>query len=119
MTAMYPQISTRYRLITGFGSTHRRLFGYLSARMGLEVPLEELRLITGDAVHTERRLRELRDLGAEITMSEGGGLRSCRMRLPDNMADASYQWIVRRIGADHNLTELDRRLLLDSLIPPS
>lgn len=46
-----------------YGAVHQRIYNYLSARVGQEVTGEELRVLTGDAVHTERRARELRDVG--------------------------------------------------------
>lgn len=115
MTATFPHIPSRYRLIRGFGAAHRRLFVYLADRQGQEVSIDELRLLTGDAVHTERRLRELRDLGAGITMTESGGHRGCRMVVPEDLTKVGHDWIIRQVLGDASLQVIDRDQLLHSL----
>lgn len=117
--AVYPRVPTRYRVVTGFGSAHRRLFGYLSEREERDVPIEELRLLTRDAVHTERRLRELRDLGAVVAMSEVGGQRTCRMQLPVDLTTAAHEWIVRKVVADGSLDDIAREELLHMVDSPN
>lgn len=112
MEAIYPQIPEKYRLVRGYSKAHRRLFGYLFVRQNLYVSVDELRLLTGDAVHTERRLRELRDLGIVIDMSESDGHRGCRLSLPDSLTAVARSWIVRQVGADKSLDEEKRRQLL-------
>ncbi|TFC26434.1 hypothetical protein E3O53_07880 [Cryobacterium sp. TMT2-18-3] len=118
-TAVYPRVPARYRNVAGFGAAHRRLFGYLAEREDRDVPIEELRLLTRDAVHTERRLRELRDLGALVTMSEVGGQRTCRMQLPTDLSAAAHQWIARKINADGSLDEVAKNDLLHVLDSPN
>lgn len=49
-----------------YGRTHALLLGYLWQRVGRPVSASRLRLLVGDQVHTERRVRELRDLGFAI-----------------------------------------------------
>jgi hypothetical protein len=63
MTRLYPALPAKYLKVRGYGEAHARLLAYLSQRVGTDVSAGELRMLTGDAVHTERRARELRDLG--------------------------------------------------------
>lgn len=46
---------------------HEELFTVLLKRIGTTVPAALLRIVTADSVHTERRLRELRELGFDIS----------------------------------------------------
>jgi hypothetical protein len=45
---------------------HEELFTILLKRIGTTVPAALLRIVTADSVHTERRTRELRELGFDI-----------------------------------------------------
>jgi hypothetical protein len=117
--AVYPRVPAKYRIVTGFGAAHRSLFGYLVEREGRDVPIEELRLLTRDAVHTERRIRELRDIGAVVTMSEAGGQRTCQIQIPVDLSAAAYQWISRKIDADDHLSEAAKDELRHVINTPS
>ncbi|MFJ9676622.1 hypothetical protein ACIRP2_00970 [Streptomyces sp. NPDC101194] len=48
------------------GKTHERLFSLLQESLAQPVPATMLRIVTGDDVHTERRARELRELGFDV-----------------------------------------------------
>jgi hypothetical protein len=52
--------------VRNFGSIHALLLAYLCERVGRPVPASRLRVLTGDQVHSERRMRELRDLGFRL-----------------------------------------------------
>jgi hypothetical protein len=55
-------------LTVPYGSRlHEELFTILLKRIGTTVPAALLRIVTADSVHTERRTRELRELGFDIT----------------------------------------------------
>ena len=49
-----------------YGGVHPVLLEYLVRHVGHYVPASRLRVLTGDQVHTERRVRELRDLGFDV-----------------------------------------------------
>lgn len=54
-----------------YGSrTHEELFSVLLDYRGRTVPSALLRIVTADSVHTERRTRELRELGLDIDASK-------------------------------------------------
>jgi hypothetical protein len=50
------------------------LFCLLHQGIGEEVPGSLLRTVTADSIHTERRIRELRELGFSIVSSESEGI---------------------------------------------
>jgi hypothetical protein len=59
--------------VRGYHSVHSLLLEYLARHLGEPVAVSRLRVLTGDQVHTERRVRELRDLGFDITWKKTGG----------------------------------------------
>ncbi|WP_433490597.1 hypothetical protein [Nocardia grenadensis] len=75
------EIVRRYRdvipekyLRVPYGSrTHEELFGVLFDDKGAPVPAARLRIVTADSVHTERRTRELRELGLDIDATKANG----------------------------------------------
>lgn len=65
--AVVPQnlLTTPYR-----GETHERIFSLLEESFGRPVPAAMVRIVTGDSVHTERRARELREIGMDVVSYE-------------------------------------------------
>jgi hypothetical protein len=59
--------------VRGFARLHATLYAYLERHAGRPVAATRIRILTADQVHTERRVRELRDLGLAIATSEAGG----------------------------------------------
>ena len=56
-------------VIRRYTTPHPDLYALLASRAGEEVPGWRLRLLSGDKIHTERRTRELRDLGLSVDVS--------------------------------------------------
>ena len=52
--------------VRGYRGIRLILFEYLGMHVGDPVSVPRLRALTGDQIHTERRLRELRDLGVRL-----------------------------------------------------
>ena len=77
---------------------------------------DELRLLTGDAVHTERRARELRDLGLQIETFSSGGLSIYVLKngTPD-LAAGARATAARNIRNDKALGPAEREHLITSL----
>jgi len=73
MVARYPGIPDHLRKVRGFSTAHKRLLAMLAERRGRPVSVDELRLATGDAIHTERRARELRALGFAVETRHTAG----------------------------------------------
>jgi hypothetical protein len=59
-------LPTRVLTVSGYQSPHPLLYGYLAEHHGQRVPSWRLRVLTADQVHTERRVRDLRDLGLDV-----------------------------------------------------
>ncbi|MCY7288395.1 MAG: hypothetical protein LH624_09135 [Cryobacterium sp.] len=74
MRSGYPYAPEKYLRVRGYGQVHSRLLAYLAPRIGTDVSAAELRMLTADAVHTERRARELRDLGLRLDARESSGV---------------------------------------------
>lgn len=67
-------------LTVPYGSrVHEELFSMLLQRKRRAVPGEMLRVITADAVHAERRVRELRELGLDIIPGKTDGANVYRL----------------------------------------
>lgn len=56
--------------IRRYTTPHPDIYAVLASRVGEDVPAWRIRLLSGDATHTERRTRELRDLGLRIAVVE-------------------------------------------------
>ncbi|MFJ8627854.1 hypothetical protein ACIRD3_34150 [Kitasatospora sp. NPDC093550] len=67
------RIPERYLTVPYGSRTHEQLFSMLLRRLGQPVSAALLRVVTRDSVHTERRTRELRELGLDIATSHEGG----------------------------------------------
>ncbi len=67
------KIPDRYLKLPYGSRVHGELFTILLQRQGTPVQAALLRVVTGDSVHTERRVRELRELGLDIQTSKESG----------------------------------------------
>jgi hypothetical protein len=67
-------IPEKYLRIPYGSRVHEELFSVLLARRGTPVRTDQLRIVTADSIHTERRTRELRELGLDIEASKSNGL---------------------------------------------
>jgi hypothetical protein len=115
------RIPDAYLDVKGYSGVHPILFEYLSRHAGKPVQASRLRVLTGDQVHTERRLRELRDLG--LTLSSNKVADDDQYVLGSGPPDLDY---AARFQAEHNIRS-DRGLsgakkesllaLLDAISP--
>ncbi|MER6380705.1 hypothetical protein ABT274_12070 [Streptomyces sp. NPDC001127] len=67
-------IPEKYLKVPYGSRTHEELFSVLLQRRGEPVEASVLRIITADSVHTERRMRELRELGLDIQAAKAQGV---------------------------------------------
>ena len=67
------RVPPEYLAVRKYGTTHQLLAAYMFRQAGRPVPASRLRLLTGDQVHTERRVRELRDLGLNVEAARVAG----------------------------------------------
>ncbi|MGO8758028.1 MAG: hypothetical protein ACLQG3_07885 [Terracidiphilus sp.] len=67
MTELYAnQIPDKYRVVHGYSSVQPIILQYLAQHVGNPVRSSKLRVLTADQIHTERRVRDLRDLGFDV-----------------------------------------------------
>ncbi|MUU70537.1 hypothetical protein [Pseudarthrobacter sp. GA104] len=113
MRSTFTQIPEKYLRVSGFSRVHAMLLAYLVPRVGTAVYADELRMLTGDAVHTERRARDLRDLGFALLASDHPGGQA--YTLVDSVPAAQTAAVIlihRNIRQDKTLSENSRARLL-------
>ena len=76
--------------VGGYGRTHQVLLSYLTVCSPDQVSADRLRVLTAEQVHTERRVRELRDLGYDVRAVKAAGQNQYRLAVaaPDLIAGA-------------------------------
>ncbi|MFI2279729.1 hypothetical protein [Nocardia beijingensis] len=74
------KIPDKYLVIRYRSKVHESLFSILLHHMDEPVSADWLRLSTGDSVHTERRTRELRELGIRIDTGTESGVNVYTLR---------------------------------------
>ncbi len=65
-TRFHGRVPDSYLAVRGYKAVHPVLLQYLAQHVGDPVPGAKLRVLIGDQVHTERRVRDLRDLGFDV-----------------------------------------------------
>jgi hypothetical protein len=77
MSSVLPEahrvLPAAYFVVRGYSGIHRTIFAYLDRHSGRPVSALRLRVLTADQVHTERRVRELRDLGLRVESTRESG----------------------------------------------
>jgi hypothetical protein len=100
--------------VHGYATVHALLLEYLISHIGQPVPTSRLRLLVGDQVHTERRLRELRDLGFGLTWKRVAGEDQYVLVNPKPDLDhAARSQLALNIRADKQLSRDARTTLLE------
>jgi hypothetical protein len=106
-------IPLKYLVIRGRSSPHAEILAYLALRVEKPVRADELRILTGDAIHTERRTRELRDLGFGIVARHTAGADTYTLSsiTPDYRWAAVHQVRKKIAGAGDLSREMKDELL--------
>src|SRR5947209_11247358 len=60
------RVPEKYLVVHGYKSVQPILLQYLAQHVGNPVRSSKLRVLTADQTHTERRVRDLRDLGFQV-----------------------------------------------------
>jgi hypothetical protein len=109
-------VPEKYLRVRGYGGVHPQLFAYLSRRVGQAVSASELRVLTADAAHTERRVRELRDLGFDIVAAHSAGSDIYRLtsKTPD-LHKGALPIAQLNIKADRDLNASERVAFLRAI----
>ncbi len=92
------RVAQEYLKVPPYGGVHPRLFTYLATHVGQDVPAARLRVLTGEQIHTERRVREFRDLGLKLSWRGSGD--NVIYRLASIGPDLDY---AARFALDHNI----------------
>jgi hypothetical protein len=107
------RIPDRFLQVRGYRGVHPILFEYLAQHAGEPVPGSRLRVLTGDQVHTERRLRELRDLGFDLTSTRVADDDHYVLRSPAPDLDYAARFVTaHNIRNDRQLPEHERSRLV-------
>jgi len=113
MRESFRYLPNKYLKIRGFGTSHAKLLAYLSKNVGSEVTAATLRMLTADASETERRTRELRELGFDLIAGHTGGsdFYTLSSATPDAAKGAAVQ-VTKNINADKKISSVERERLL-------
>lgn len=110
-------IPPKYLVPSPYGQTHSDLLGYLVRHLGSPVSGSKLRVITGDQIHTERRLRELRNMGLDLTSERVFNDDQYVLRgLDVDLGRAAAAQIVRNIRDDRSLSKVERSKLIERVL---
>lgn len=60
------RIPAKYKTVRGYTSVQPIILQYLSQHVGNPVRSSKIRVLTADQIHTERRVRDLRELGFDV-----------------------------------------------------
>lgn len=108
-----PSLPAELLQVRGYGGVRNALFSYLLMHEGRPVPGNRLRVLTMDQVHTERRVRELRDLGLEIRAERVGGDNQYTLNMTAFAPDVGARHQVRRNLKEAALAPGERVRLMD------
>lgn len=103
-------VPEKYLRVIYSGQAHERLFAVLLHSIGEPVHGERLRCVTGDSIHTERRVRELRELGLDVTWKQINGSQHYTLGSPTLASDEIAALAKKAIGksSDLSLAEKER-----------
>jgi len=109
------RIPDRYLKVPYGSRVHEELFAILLQRQGIPVQAALLRVVTGDSVHTERRVRELRELGLDVQTSKESGYDY--YTLGSLNVDMSFVPVIvaNLIKRDSGLSPVQKQNLLDQV----
>jgi hypothetical protein len=106
----------KYLKVRGYGGVHPPLLQYLARHIGSPVTASKLRVLTGDQVHTERRVRELRDLGFTITAKRIAGENQYVLAgLTPDIGAAALTLMRKNILDDGAVSNREKEQLLEKL----
>lgn len=117
MLEMYDgQVSDGYLVPGTFSRVHSLVLGYLIPRCETPVPAARIRVLTGEQVHTERRIRELRDFGYDVTSSSVSGEQTYTLQSSvPNLDEAAMNQVRRNIMADRSIDKARRHHMVADL----
>jgi hypothetical protein len=109
------RVPKRYLRVPYGNRVHEDLFTLLLQRLGKPVEADLLRVVTADSVHTERRVRELRELGLDVQNSKEHGRDLYTLGSLDIDTSLIPTIVGNIIKQDRSLVEAKMRALLDEV----
>jgi hypothetical protein len=121
MTELFSgRVPEKYLVVHGYKAVQPILLQYLAQHAGNPVKGSKLRILTGDQIHTERRVRDLRDLGFQVTWKKVADEDQYVLASIEPNIDAAAAHQVRKnIKEDKKLSKHDKGNLLSTLGPES
>lgn len=108
------KVPERYLRVPYGSRAHAELFSLLVQHRGKPVSAALLRILTADSVHTERRMRELRELGLDIQAAKslGGDVYILRsLEIDDSYVESV---VTNNIKRDKNLSAVRKAEILSA-----
>ena len=110
------RVPEQYLVVGGYKGIHPILVEYLSQHVGEPVRSSKLRVLTGDQTHTERRVRDLRDLGFAVEWKKTSGEDQYELRhLEPDLDKAARLHVRRNLVKDKKLDQRQRGEFLASV----
>jgi len=107
-------VPERLMQVRGYATVHALLLEYLASHRGEPVAASRLRVLVGDQIHTERRVRELRDLGFAVTWKRVAGEDQYVLGATDPDLDrAARSQLALNVRADKQLSKDARASFLE------
>ncbi|MFJ7946803.1 hypothetical protein ACIQ6K_24580 [Streptomyces sp. NPDC096354] len=105
------RVPRRYLAVPYDTIANQDLFGLLHEHMGKPVETAVLRAINADDIHTERRIRELRELGLRIDPVKRDGV-GCYVLTSLDLNPAQIQALVAKAIKKSSLPEAEQKKLI-------
>ncbi|MFH8771487.1 hypothetical protein [Streptomyces sp. NPDC017958] len=102
------RIPERFLKVPYGSQVHELLFMMLLRNLGQPVDSDRLRVVTGDKTHSERRARELRELGFNIATSEEDGTQYYTLVGLEIDYTKVPELIAKSIKKSESLTEVEK-----------
>jgi hypothetical protein len=108
-------IPDKYLKVPYASRVHEELFTILLNHQGSSVPAMMLRIISADSVHTERRMRELRELGLDIAARKAQGVDVYTLQSLEIDLGFLPSIVKNLINQDKGLSKPEREALISRL----
>ena len=107
------RVDAKYLDVPNYGWTQRVILEFLAQHVGERVRSSRLRILLQDQVHTERRMRELRDLGLKIHNHQSQGKSYYELEsLEPDLPRAARLCLDRNLRKDRSINAKTRCLYL-------
>ncbi len=107
------RIPGKYKAVRGYTSVQPILLQYLSQHVGNPVRSSKLRVLTADQTHTERRVRDLRELGFDVEWKKvSDDDQYVLASIEPDLDKAAAQQVRKNIREDKKLSKTEKDYLL-------